>query len=55
MAASSFIDTNVFVYQLDNSDPRKQAIANELVRDALRTQDACISFQVVQELSLIHI
>ncbi len=49
MAASSFIDTNVFVYQLDNSDPRKQAIANELVRDALRTQDACISFQVVQE------
>lgn len=49
MAASSFIDTNVFVYQLDNGDPRKQAIANELVRDALRTQDACISFQVVQE------
>ncbi len=49
MAASSFIDTNVFVYQLDNSDPRKQAIANELVREALRTQDACISFQVVQE------
>ena len=49
MAASSFIDTNVFVYQLDNSDPRKQAIANELVREALRTQDACISFQVIQE------
>jgi hypothetical protein len=38
MAASSFVSTSVFVYQLDNSDPRKQAIAKALVRDALRTQ-----------------
>lgn len=30
MATSSFISTSVFVYQLDNSDPRKQAIAKAL-------------------------
>jgi predicted nucleic acid-binding protein len=49
MAASTFLDTNIFVYQLDAADPRKQAVAQGLVRDALLTQDACISFQVVQE------
>lgn len=49
MAASTFLDTNVFVYQLDGTDARKQAIADALVRQALLTQDACISFQVVQE------
>ena len=49
MAASTFLDTNVFVYQLDGADARKQAIADALVRRALLTQDACISFQVVQE------
>ena len=49
MSASTFIDTNVFVYHLDASDPRKHAIATDMVREALRTQDACISYQVVQE------
>ena len=49
MAAISFLDTNVFIYQLDGSDPRKQSIADALVRDALRLQDACISVEVVQE------
>lgn len=49
MSASAFLDTNVFVYQLDGADARKQGIADGLVRQALLTQDACISFQVVQE------
>ena len=49
MAASTFLDTNIFIYQLDGADPRKQVIANGLVRDALRTQEACISYQVAQE------
>ncbi len=49
MAASIFLDTNVFIYQLDGADPRKQAVADGLVTEALRSQDACISFQVVQE------
>ena len=49
MAASNFLDTNIFIYQLDGADPRKQSIADGLVRDALRTHDGCISYQVVQE------
>lgn len=49
MSADVFIDTNVFVYHLDGSDPRKQAIAEGIVRDALRSDNACISYQVVQE------
>ena len=45
----AFFDTNVFVYEWDAADPRKQRVARELVREALRTQRACISTQVVQE------
>lgn len=49
MSADVFIDTNVFVYHLDGADPRKQAIAEDIVRSALRDEEACISYQVVQE------
>lgn len=49
-AAESFLDTNLFVYQLEASDPRKFDIAERLIRHAVETGDACISFQVVQEL-----
>lgn len=50
MPAGTFLDTNIFVYQLDvGADPRKQATADGIVRDALLTQDGCVSFQVVQE------
>lgn len=49
MSAEVFIDTNVFIYQLDASDPRKQAVAERIVRDGLTAGDVCISFQVVQE------
>lgn len=49
MNAECFIDTNVFVYHLDSSDPRKQARAEIIVREALATGNGCISSQVVQE------
>ncbi|MCB1998862.1 MAG: PIN domain-containing protein [Rhodoferax sp.] len=49
MAARDFIDTNVFIYQLDASDTRKHGIADHLVRESLRTGDGCISAQVAQE------
>lgn len=49
MSAEDFIDTNVFVYHLDASDPRKQAIAERIVRQALLRGNACISHQVIQE------
>lgn len=49
MSAELFIDTNVFVYHLDSSDRRKHRIAEAIVRDALASGTACVSFQVVQE------
>ena len=44
-----FIDSNVFVYLFDETVPGKQRIAASLIRGALETRSACISFQVVQE------
>lgn len=49
MTPRDFIDTNVFVYQLDTTDPRKHTIADALVRESLRTGGGCISTQVAQE------
>jgi predicted nucleic acid-binding protein len=49
MSVEHFIDTNVFIYQLDSTDARKQTIAEQLVSDGLTRGNACISFQVVQE------
>jgi predicted nucleic acid-binding protein len=49
MSAEVFIDTNVFTYHLDASDARKHKTAEQIVRDALATERACISYQVVQE------
>ncbi|CAM5797534.1 PIN domain-containing protein [Rhizobacter fulvus] len=49
MSVDRFIDTNVFIYQLDTRDPRKHAIADRIVGEALATDNACISFQVIQE------
>ena len=49
MSAEFFIDTNVFIYHLDSSDPRKHAKAEGIVRDALTLRNGCISTQVVQE------
>ncbi|MBL8343152.1 MAG: PIN domain-containing protein [Rubrivivax sp.] len=49
MSAEFFVDTNVFVYHLDNTDPRKHAVAERIVREGLVTGNACISYQVVQE------
>ncbi len=49
MSVDLFIDTNVFIYQLDTRDPRKHAIAERIVSEALASENACISFQVVQE------
>jgi len=45
-----FFDTNILVYTQDDSSPRKQKIAQELVAHALEVNhDACISTQVIQE------
>ena len=49
MNAESFIDTNIFVYQLERLDVRKADIADKLIEHGIETQTACISFQVIQE------
>ena len=49
MSVEVFIDTNVFVYHLDATDARKHRLAERIVREALTSGNACISFQVVQE------
>ncbi len=49
MIAEFFIDTNIFIYQLDTTDRHKHQVAEKIIRDALTTGNACISSQVVQE------
>ncbi len=49
MSVDHFIDTNVFVYQLERVDTRKAEIAERLIRRGMASGTACISFQVVQE------
>lgn len=49
MSGADFVDSNVFIYLFDDADPRKQAIAEGLIAEALAADTACISFQVVQE------
>ena len=49
MSARDFLDTNVFVYQLERLDTRKAAISENLIRRGIEEGTACISFQVVQE------
>ena len=49
MAAASLIDTNVLVYRFDPRCPEKQAIANRLLREGLRTDSLRIPHQAVLE------
>lgn len=49
MSVERFIDTSLFIYQLEEADKRKQNIANDIIREGIDTGNACISYQVVQE------
>ena len=49
MSVESFLDTNLFIYQLEARDKRKSAIADAIIRQGVETGNACISYQVVQE------
>lgn len=44
-----FLDTNVFVYALLASEPRKKQRALQLIEQALATRLGCTSYQVIQE------
>jgi predicted nucleic acid-binding protein len=49
MSVERFIDTNLFIYQLEAADERKRSIASGIIREGIETGNACISYQVVQE------
>lgn len=49
MSAECFLDTNLFIYQLEALDEHRFSIANRIIRQGVETGNACISFQVVQE------
>ncbi len=44
-----FFDTNILLYQYDASDPRKQSIADTLIKKSLVDQEFVISTQVMME------
>jgi predicted nucleic acid-binding protein len=44
-----FLDSNILIYQFDRKALQKRSIARDIVADALTTNSALISFQVVQE------
>lgn len=45
-----FVDTNVFVYRHDLSDPAKQQVAEQWIRLLASTRAGRLSYQVLQEL-----
>lgn len=44
-----FIDTNIFVYAHDETEPQKAKKARELLVEFTRTKKGCISTQVIQK------
>lgn len=49
MSARFFIDTNLFVYSLNQSSSPKSRRATQLIRQGIATRNGVVSYQVVQE------
>jgi predicted nucleic acid-binding protein len=49
MSGRSFLDTNIFVYTLDRTNPEKAGIALDLIKTHVAQRSGVVSFQVVQE------
>jgi predicted nucleic acid-binding protein len=49
MSVEAFLDTDLFIYQLEFVDQHKGSVAEQIIMKGLSTGSACISFQVVQE------
>lgn len=47
--SAEFIDSNVFIYLFDETDPKKRVVAQRLIQTGLNGGTSSISFQVVQE------
>ena len=50
MTGPVFVDTNVFVYLHDDSEPQKKTRADEWISLLVRGRSGRVSFQVLQEL-----
>ena len=44
-----FIDSNVLIYAVDDTDAEKQRVARSLVREAISSTDFMVSAQVINE------
>jgi predicted nucleic acid-binding protein len=52
----SFLDTNIFVYDIDIDAPKaKKKVAYDLIRDALTEHHTVVSYQVIQEFLAVAI
>lgn len=49
-ADRTFVDTNVFAYLFDDSEPKKQATAGKRLEQEQRARELVVSTQVLQEL-----
>lgn len=49
MSDRFFLDTNIFVYSFDESSPKKNARALELIQSGVTTRKGVVSYQVVEE------
>ncbi len=49
MSADFFLDTNLFIYQLEFLNEQKGSIAESIITQGIASGNACISFQVIQE------
>ena len=44
-----FVDINMFIYWFDETNEHKCTLSEQLIQKALKTRNACISYQVIQE------
>ena len=51
--SADFFDRNIFISLFDPTDDRKRSIAHGLLDAAIETDRGCLSFQVVQESSIV--
>lgn len=49
MSDAFFLDTNIFLYSVDRTEPRKGEVAARLIARAIKTGAGVISYQVIQE------
>jgi len=49
MSVKFFLDTNIFVYSLEDASAPKTERAKELINQAVTTRQGLVSYQVVQE------